>query len=133
MIRLVERPLTEAEYADLRQAVGWWPVEGDGVDRALRSDLYTVCLLDDDRLIGCGRITGDGAIYFEIHDVIVLPDLRGLGHGRRIMEALMAWIEDRAAKGAAVSLLAARGVHGFYEPWGFEVRGPDHPGMMLRL
>ena len=131
--RLIERPLTPDEYAGLRAAVGWWPVEGEGVARGLANDLLTVCMLRGDELIGCGRVTGDGGIYFEIHDVIVLPAFRGRGLGRRIMEALMAWITQRAARGAAVSLLAADGMHAFYEPFGFEVRPAGAPGMMLRL
>lgn len=132
-IRLVERPLTVGEYASLREAVGWWPVDPETTARGLGNSLYTVCLVDGEELIGCGRITGDDGIYFEIHDVIVLPPWRGRGLGSRIMEVIMGYIADRAGAGTTVSLLAAEGVHLFYERLGFEVRPGSRPGMILRI
>ncbi|MGZ4136175.1 MAG: GNAT family N-acetyltransferase [Actinomycetota bacterium] len=79
--------------------------------------------------MGVARVVGDGAVYFYIQDVIVEERLRGRGHGRALMDAVMAFIAREATPGAFVGLMAARDAAGFYERYGFEPRGDDRPGM----
>jgi hypothetical protein len=38
-----------------------------------------VVLERDGDAVGCGRVVGDGGVYFYVQDVIVVPGLQGLG------------------------------------------------------
>ena len=128
-ITLVERAPTPEEYGRLRASVGWNEVDPDGIVAGLSSSLYAVVLERDSDAVGCGRVVGDGGIYFYLQDVIVLPDLQGQGWGARIMEAVMRYVEASARPGSFIGLMAARDAEGFYLRYGFERRTDDRPGM----
>ena len=83
-----------------------------------------VCALPGgaDRDVACGRVVGDGVLYFYIQDVIVIPEARNQGHGRRIMEHLMERGLEIAPVGAAIGLMSAVGKEGFYQKFGFATR-----------
>lgn len=128
-VRLVEREPTVEEYQRLRRAVGWGAMTDEAVTAGLPRALYSVVLERDGEVVGCGRVVGDGGLYFYVQDIIVLPELRGRGLGARIMGSVMAYLERTARPGAFVGLMAAEGVEGFYEPYGFRRRPDDRPGM----
>ena len=128
-IALVERAPTSDEYRRLRASVGWNEVDADGVVAGLSSSLYAVVLERDGDAVGCGRVVGDGGIYFYLQDVIVLPELQGQGWGARIMEAVMRYVEVAARPGSFIGLMAAKDAEGFYLRYGFERRPDDRPGM----
>ncbi len=128
-IALVERAPTPDEYRRLRASVGWNEVDADGVVAGLSSSLYAVVLERDGDAVGCGRVVGDGGIYFYLQDVIVLPELQGQGWGARIMEAVMRYVEAAARPGSFIGLMAAKDAEGFYLRYGFERRTDDRPGM----
>jgi ribosomal protein S18 acetylase RimI-like enzyme len=130
-IALVERAPTFDEYRRLRASVGWNEVDGDGIVAGLSSSLYAVVLERDGDAVGCGRVVGDGGIYFYLQDVIVLPELQGQGWGARIMEAVMRYVEAAARPGSFIGLMAAKDAEGFYLRYGFERRTDDRPGMFL--
>lgn len=128
-MRLVERDPTVEEYQRLRRAVGWGEMTKEGVATGLPAALYSVVVEHDDDVVGCGRVVGDGGLYFYVQDVIVLPGFQGRGLGGRIMGAVMGYLERTARPGAFVGLMAAEGVEAFYELHGFRRRPDDRPGM----
>jgi ribosomal protein S18 acetylase RimI-like enzyme len=91
--------------------------------------LYSVVLERDGDAVGCGRVVGDGGVYFYVQDVIVLPELQGLGWGARIMDAVMRYLDASARPGSFIGLMAAEDVEGFYRRYGFDRRPDDRPGM----
>ncbi|UCF34574.1 MAG: GNAT family N-acetyltransferase [Phycisphaerales bacterium] len=127
--RIVERVPTADEYARMRAVVGWNEVDPQGIARGLHNALFSLCLLDDDDVIGCARIVGDDGLYFYIQDVIVLPEYQGQGLGRRLMDRVMAYIEQHAKPGAFIGLMAAKDVAPFYHKYGFAERPVAQPGM----
>lgn len=112
------RPSPE-EYNHLRDIVGWGRYDPQSAAAGLHNSLYTVCLREDGKLVAFGRVIGDGRITFYIQDVIVIPEKRGLGYARMIMDRLMAYIRRAAASHAVVGLMAASGVEELYEKYGF--------------
>ena len=128
-VPLVERAPAVAEYQRLRASTGWSQVSDDCAGAGMERALFSVCAVCGGEVIGCGRVVGDGGLYFYVQDVIVLPDYRGRGIGRSIMSAIMGHIESHARPGAFIGLMAARGYAGFYERCGFARRPDEAPGM----
>ncbi|GHO64053.1 hypothetical protein KSC_029450 [Ktedonobacter sp. SOSP1-52] len=70
-------------------------------------------------------------MYFYLQDIIVLPAFQGKGLGKRLMGAIMAYLEQHALPGAFIGLMAAKDASTFYTQFGFVVRPPERPGMFL--
>ena len=128
---LVKRNPTLEEYQRLCRAVGWeeGDIEPKRIEIALRNSLFSVCVILENKVIGCGRIIGDGGIYFYIQDIIVSPEYQRKGIGGRIMDAIMKYLTAHAPDGAFIGLMEAKGVSKFYERYGFQKRPSDAPGM----
>jgi ribosomal protein S18 acetylase RimI-like enzyme len=126
---IVERAPTPDEYQRLRASVGWNELSPDSIRAGLSGSLYSVVLERDGDAVGCGRVVGDGGVYFYVQDVIVLPELQGLGWGARIMDAVMRYLDASARPGSFIGLMAAKDVEGFYRRYGFDRRPDDRPGM----
>lgn len=58
------------------------------------------------RLIGMGRLLGDGGWYFHVIEMAVLPDHQRCGLGDAVLSALLGCVREHAAAGAYVNLLA---------------------------
>ena len=122
------RSPTIAEYRSLRDLAGWWKTDENATEMALKKSLFSVVAVEDEKVIGCGRIIGDG-LYFYIQDLIVHPDFQARGLGRSLMNELMGYINANAQTGAFVGLMAAKGLEKYYEQFGFKARDADAPGM----
>jgi ribosomal protein S18 acetylase RimI-like enzyme len=122
---------TVSDYNRLRVVVGWSEQSPEAVAEGLPRSLYSLCVYRDQELVGYGRIVGDGGVYFYIQDIIVLPEHQGQGLGHEIMSGVMAYLAERAYPGSFIGLMAAKGVTGFYERYGFAERPPGRPGMFL--
>jgi len=81
---LVERPPTIEEYQSLREIVGWGNTDAKATEIGLGNSLFSVCVIYKNEIIGCGRVVGDGGIYFYIQDIIVLPEFQRKGIGKRM-------------------------------------------------
>ncbi len=130
--RLVVQAPSVDEYLKLRVAVGWGAADREATERSIQNTFYWVCLLDDEQVIGCGRVIGDGGLCFYVQDIIVLPAYQGQGYGRQIMDRVMEYLAANARPGAFAGLMAAHGVAGFYRQYGFIERPNEQlgPGMI---
>ncbi|MER6945979.1 GNAT family N-acetyltransferase [Nonomuraea sp. NPDC000554] len=120
-------------YRHLRVASGLSDKSAEAATLGLAGGWYAVTAYQDDQPIGMGRITGDGGTAFQIVDICVLPEHQGRGIGKRIMEALMAELRERAPATAYVSLIADGDARHLYAKYGFAETAPDSVGMALRL
>jgi predicted N-acetyltransferase YhbS len=125
-VRVFERPPTAAEYIDLRTRMGWGSIDEAAAARTIQAAAFTVCLRDNDRLIGLARVMGDGVLYFFLADLIVDPAFRGGGHGDTLMRAVTDYFDRSAKPGASITLVPLNGREFFYERFGF-VRCPNGP------
>jgi len=122
------------EYAALRAHVGWNAIDPEAVERGLAASLASVVARDaGGRLVGMGRLVGDGGVYLYLQDVIVREAWRGRGVGSRITEALLDHVRLLGGPGTFVGLMAAADAAAFYERYGFVRRLEDRPGMWLTL
>jgi ribosomal protein S18 acetylase RimI-like enzyme len=130
-VELIDRVPSPEEYLALRLSAGWHALPKPAVKTGLHNSLYAVCAVSEERVVGCGRISGDGGIYFYIQDLIVRPNFQRRGLGTRLMDRLMAYVHQHAQNGAFIGLMAAPGLAGFYERFGFSVYPEDSPGMLI--
>ena len=85
------------------------------------------CIVQADKIVAMGRANSDGILYSMIHDIVVHPDHRRKGMGRRIVLEIVD--ELKAMNVKSIQLMAAQGQAPFYEKLGFVARPDDRPGM----
>ena len=126
---IVERFPTVDEYWHLCMAVGWEAVMNfDAALKALPNSLYDVVAVCDGQTVGMGRVVGDGAIFYYVQDVAVLPAHQGQGVGSQIVGRLTELIKREAPEKAFLGVFAAEGTLAFYKRFGF-VQHPVLTGM----
>ncbi len=130
MITIVEKIPDIEDYMRLRAVTGMPPRSKVAAERGLPKSLFAVVVLDDETAIGMGRVVGDGGLNFEIVDIAVDPTYQSQGWGRKIMEAIMMYLEREAPQGCYISLIAD--VPEFYERFGFKRCAPKAEGMFIR-
>ena len=129
---VIERTPTVQEYNEVRRAAGLSVKDELAAKRGLSNTLYAVCVAQENRVVGIGRVIGDGGLFYDIVDVAVLAEHRGNGVGKLIMDSLMSYIDRNARPSSLVCLMANKGVASFYEKYGFKAREADMPGMIIR-
>ena len=123
-IELIEGAPSPEDYLMLREAGGLTVFSLEAARKGVTGAVHSVLLKRDGETVGMGRIIGDGGCMFQITDIVVLPELQGQGLGKRIMTALMNWLEANAPNGAFVSLIADLPADKLYEKFGFTTYGP---------
>jgi ribosomal protein S18 acetylase RimI-like enzyme len=123
-------PQAEA-YVGIRQAAGLSLVSYQAAVRGLPNTLFGVSILLGEKVVGMGRVIGDGGCFYHVVDIAVLPEHQGRGLGKRIMNAIMAYIEEDALPTAYISLIAD--APDFYRKYGFRSVGPRSEGMYKRI
>ncbi|MGI6669820.1 MAG: GNAT family N-acetyltransferase [Acetivibrionales bacterium] len=90
-INIVKRSANAEEYIEMRKSAGWWHPEKETASAGLKHSLFSVCAEKDGKIIGYGRIVGDGAFTLYIQDILVKPEYQGLGIGKKIMNEIMSY------------------------------------------
>ena len=122
------------DYIRIRQAAGLSRKTEAAATIGLQNSLFAVTVFYGEEPVGIGRVIGDGGCFFEVVDIAVVPEHQKKGVGKRIMNALMAYIYENAPKSAYVSLMADHGTPNFYAKFGFtEAEAPRAAGMYLRI
>ncbi len=134
MIKFSEDRISVAEYLSLREAVGWKPLTERQAELAMENAIYRIFAYDGDKLVGMGRIVGDGAVVCYIQDLIVLPEYHHRGIGSMLIQLLTKYVKSLLADGEEMMfcLMCAKGREPFYIKHGFTPRPTDTlgPGMI---
>lgn len=94
----------------------------DVVERGFRHSCVFAAYDKAAALVGWSRVVTDYATYGYLTDVFVLPERRGQGLGKLLVEAMLA---HPALQGFKKLMLGTRDAHGLYRQYGFEpVRNP---------
>lgn len=128
-IKIEQREISVSEYQTLRGSTDWEELSDETVKKGMEGSLFSVCFMVGGKIAGAGWIVGDGAIYFYIQDVIVLPEFQKTGLGDMIMEELEGWLKENAKQHSFIGLMAAEGVKDFYTRFGYAEREDSKPGM----
>jgi GNAT superfamily N-acetyltransferase len=88
------------------------------IDNCLCFGLYK-----DDKQIGFGRIATDYAVFAYLMDLFVLPEYRGKGYSKQLMDAI---VKAEELKDCRTWMLKTSDAHGLYKQFGFtELHNPD--------
>ena len=134
-INYIEKTPTPDDFNMLTESVGWGKRENSIVEEALKNTLYSLCVYDENKLIGYGRIIGDKTIFLYIQDIMVIPKYQGKQIGTCIMYKLLEQV-DRYKKvnpNIRTYLGASKGKESFYEKFGFISRPNDKLGAGMIL
>ena len=135
MIIYTEQTPSADEFNFLTDSVGWGKRENSIVDEALNNTLYSLCVYDDDKLIGYGRIIGDKTIFLYIQDIMVIPEYQGKHIGTGIMEHLLNKVDEykKINPNIRTYLGASKNKESFYEKFGFISRPNEDLGSGMVL
>ena len=120
---LVDNQLSPEDFIRLKVETGFWERPVEQVKVALDNGLFNVTAVCDGKVVGMGRLVGDGAMYYYLQEIIVLPEYQGYGIGKSIVNRLLKYKKDNSIPGTNVSigLTAVKGKESFYEKFGFNV------------
>ena len=124
MISIKENVNSVEEFNYLYDAVGWGSYDKKVSEKALANTMYSVSVYDDDKIIGYGRIIGDGICFLYIHDVMFTPKYQNKKIGSQIMDKLLEKVNQIKVENpnVRVYLGASKGKEKFYERFGFITR-----------
>ena len=122
-----ENTLSYDDYYRLRESVAWLNFSREQTEKALNNSLYTVIAEDDGKVVGMGRMTGDG-LYYLIVDIVVQPDHQKKGIGSTIIDMMIDYVDKETPIGgrSSVQLTAEKGKETFYEKRGFKLIPHEH-------
>ena len=112
----------EDELVKLYKAGGWWK---DTYDKSKLKDLikgsFAFAVVIDkktNQTIGMGRILSDGTSDAYIQDLIILPEYRKQGIGKKLVDKLVEYCHSKGVKW--IALIAEPDQDGFYSSIGFK-------------
>ena len=130
-----EHTPTPEDFNKLTEAVDWGTRENKIIEEALKNTLYSLCVYDENKLIGYGRIIGDKTIFLYIQDIMVIPEYQGKKIGTGIMNKLIEKINEYKKVNPEIRtyLGASKGKESFYEKFGFISRPNEDLGAGMIL
>ncbi len=112
------------EFNYLYDSVGWGAYDESITRQILKRNIYSVSIYDDNKIIGYGRIIGDGLAFIYIQDVMVVPNYQSKKVGTKIMNELLKEVDKikKINQNVRVYLGVSLNKEKFYEKFGFVTR-----------
>ena len=129
-MQLVYEAPPAADYVDLRLRSGMGQKNLERSQNALANSLFTVSIYEDEKLIGFGRVVGDGAITFAVSDIMVDRDYQRRGYAEQIMQAMDRFFDENAHEDSYILLIANHPADLLYHKHRFEYLPENKCGML---
>jgi GNAT superfamily N-acetyltransferase len=100
-------------------------ISRDIVERSIDNSLCFGGFVDG-RQVAFARVITDYATFGNMVDVFVLPEYRGRGYSKRLVQAI---VDHPSLQGLRRFMLATSNAHGLYERFGFT--GPAKPETLM--
>ena len=125
--------LTNKDFLEVIEAVGFKTYSDEQVTKALKNTMYMVKVMVNDKLAGIGRVIGDYSIICCLTDICVKPEFQKKGIGQIIVKELKKMIEDGVKEGEKmqIELTPTAGNEAFYQKAGFKYNPDIITGMYL--
>lgn len=124
-----EKPKAE-DYVSLRIRSGMGNRDLERSRIAISNSLFTVSLYDEEKLIGFGRIIGDGGITYIVSDIMVDENYRRKGFANQIMKELNQYFEENTFEDSYICLIANSPADLLYNKYKFEYLPTNKCGML---
>lgn len=144
--RIVYEAPTAQDYVSLRLRSGMGNKDLNRSRTALENSLFTVSIYDFDnedtdreadiedaaigKLIGFGRIVGDGGITYVVSDIMVDKDYQRRGFAEQIMQEIDRYFEENAHEDSYICLIANHPADLLYSKHKFEYLPENRCGML---
>lgn len=122
-IKLVDNILQAEDFIRLRIEAGFAEVPLEHARKALQNGLINVSAIYNGKLVGMGRLVGDGAMYWYLQEIIILPQFQRKGIGTMIVNHLVDYAKANSVAGKFTTIggVSAKGKEPFYKKMGFEI------------
>ena len=100
--------------------------------KALHNSLYLVSVYEEERLIGMGRVVGDGGVTFIVTDIMVDKKWQRQGVGDRIMDHIDEYLDSVTDENSFIMLIARIPSDILYKKHRFEYLQEGYRVGMLR-
>jgi ribosomal protein S18 acetylase RimI-like enzyme len=128
---LYEKPKAE-DYVSLRLRSGMGNKDLERSRKAITNSLFTVSIYDNEKLIGFGRIVGDGGITYVVSDIMVDENYRRKGFADKIMNEINRYFEENTFEDSFICLIANSPADLLYHKYQFEYLPPNRCGMLRK-
>ena len=129
----IDYKITQNEFLEMLESVGWKAFSLEQVERALKNTMYMVKVSVNGILAGIGRVVGDYSTVCILTNICVKPEFQHKGIGSTIVRELKHLIESNVKDGEKIQieLTPTTGNEKFYEKEGFKYNPEKITGMYL--
>jgi predicted N-acetyltransferase YhbS len=121
------------DYLRLRIVTGLSPKSPEGAALGLPRSVFGVVVRKDGRIVGMGRVIGDGGLMLQVTDIAVEPGHQGRGIGKTIVARIVDYLNTTVPDGTYVSMIADGDAHRLYSQFGFTPTAPQSIGMEMHI
>lgn len=129
-IQVVYGATSADDYVSLRLRSGMGNKDLKRSEIALKNSLFIVALYDEEKLIGFGRVVGDGGITYVVSDIMVDKDYQRRGLAEQVMKAIDGYFEENAHEDSYICLIANHPADLLYNKHKFEYLPENKYGML---
>lgn len=126
---IFDKPSAE-DYVSLRLRSGMGNKDLDRSHKAIQNSLLTVSIYDGEKLIGFGRVVGDGGITYVVSDIMVDADYQRKGYASLIMKEIDRYFEENTFEDSYICLIANHPADFLYHKYNFQYLPDDKCGML---
>jgi len=122
---LIIKAVSDSELSELLSvylSAGWWDTSSEDyrqIRTIIQKSFCFVVAKVDGKIIGMARSISDGISDAYIQDVAVLPEYKGGGVGKMLVDKVVAFLQDNNI--SWIGLIATPGAERFYQKSGFSV------------
>ena len=122
-VKLVDNILQAEDFVKLRIEAGFVEIPVEHARKALQNGLINVSAIYNGELVGMGRLVGDGAMYWYLQEIIILPNFQRKGIGTMIVNHLIDYAKANSITGKFTTIggVSAKGKEPFYKKMGFDI------------
>lgn len=129
-IQVVYGAPSAEDYVSLRLRSGMGNKDLKRSEVALKNSLFIVALYDEEKLIGFGRVVGDGGITYVVSDIMVDKDYQRRGLAEQVMKAIDGYFEENTYEDSYICLIANHPADLLYNKHKFEYLPENKYGML---
>ncbi len=129
-MQLVYEVPTAQDYVSLRLRSGMGSKNLMRSQIALKNSLFAVSIYDKEKLIGFGRVVGDGGITYVVSDIMVDPEYQRKGFAEEIMKAVDRYFEENTQEDSYICLIANHPADLLYQKHQFDYLPENKCGML---